>query len=54
MEFMYLYILALLIVILGLCFSVLFISLGIKGIGYIMGLWLGMPEYEDDNDEEKG
>ena len=52
MEFMYLYILALLIVVLGLCFAVLFISLGIKGIGYIMELWLGMPEYEEDDNDE--
>lgn len=43
MEFLALYILTLFIVILGLTLAVLFVCLGIKGIGYAMGIWLGIP-----------
>lgn len=43
MEFMALYILTLFIVILGLSLAVLFVCLGIKGIGYVMDIWLHPP-----------
>lgn len=52
MEFMALYILTLFTVILGLSVAVLFVGLGIKGIGYVMGIWLKNPDSGDDGERE--
>lgn len=48
MEFMALYILTLFTVILGLSVAVLFVSLCIKIVGYIMSIWLKLPESDGE------